>query len=365
MSDGFYLTGTVYVKVDTHEIKMEKIDNYQIPENKPKPATPLKSSVSKQNSSARDRDNQPRIQSPQVIEDSPVKERKPIIRIPEKEAPPKGPKKPVNLWDYFGNILNSDSESPIKKNHTDTTTTKSISQQQRRVFQSSEVQEISGKDYRTTTSTSKNDEPIESLLNKRREIQDLADFEEKISLNDKHKNKKIKSNADCINLEPENSDVMESEPTKKQVSLNLKKKVIKILDDDEEENREKVPRSRSPRRNKNNNTLDVDFEEEKMSLKSRDTAKDSESDVIVLKSPRSPSPEANQEDSERTKLKRLKKIVDNRRDTLNKQPQSATKANKDMMLSQEIRNQHGKVETCPICLSILLHPLLLLNFRYR
>ena len=341
MSDGFYLTGTVRVKVDTHEIKMEKIDNYQIPENKPKPATPLKSSVSKQNNPARDIDNQPRIQSPQVIEDSPVKERKPIIRLTERE-PQIAPKKVVNLWDYFGNVLDSDTDTPVKKNPVDTTTTKSISQQQRRV---PEVQEISGQDYRTTTSTSKNDESVESLLNKRREIQDLADFEEKISLDDKHKNKKIKSNTDFINLEPENSDIMESESPKKQVNLNNKKKVIKILDDEEENSHNKAPRSKSPRRNKNN----IVFEEEKTSFKS---TKESESEVIILKSPRSGSPEANQEDSERTKLKRLKKIVDNRRDTFNKQTQSATKATKDMMLSQEIKNQHGKVETCPICLSI-------------
>jgi len=372
------------MKVGVHEIKLEKV-TVQANGTKlswPSPKQTGKVSISKSSNSAlRDIDDEPRIKSSYTIEDSPIQSTKKVVMKNKEKI--EASKKSANAFEYFDSIINTPSKSFVMRQAEMI----SSSSDNKKLKKGSpfEVEEISQNDYCNTNDTNINDKAksvidVETLLEKRNGSQDLLLVEEEMRLEGKISKKKLKlekfskkiaelidieniedsDDVKTIQMSPEKShaesenfkDLIESEDRINQI-LRKKKKVIRILDDDDEEEKDgiisEVSKGIKEKRDDNFSVSDNGkmIEEEKTELRSPDTLRDSE-ECFLNNSSKSSSPKQNknQIEQEKNKLKRLKKIVDNRRETLNKQD-----VEKSLQKSHE--QKEGKIETCPICLSIL------------
>jgi len=330
----------------------------------------------------RDFENEARIKIPQTLEDSYVESTKKVVIKNKKDEPSqKMGQKSANAWDYFENIFNT----PTKSTVIQPIEAKKSSNKKLKKLSSVEIEEVSENDYCVVPSKfdkkHKNTMEIESLLEKRKGSENISEIEEKICLEGKLSKKKVKleklsqksvNKIDIEDLDKKIQEIqldsdrsqIESEVFKNQIGfesqVNLnrkKKKAIRILDEEEFSSPLITGKSKKGQEKRDLISLSSDekmIEEEKIDLQSPETIKDSDREVLIQSSGSSSPKQIKQTQEqvafERNKLKRLKKIVDNRRETLNK-----GELEKSLQKSHEHIEKVSKVETCPICLSKLFN----------
>lgn len=313
---------------------------------------------------------------------SPIKTTRFLAESPRDTSQKKEDKRNFNLWDYFGKDLSSGKKSvvnkpaPKNKKEVESPRYKVPSAPDTDPEQApSEDDECSVKAI-LKRMTKKSEEEKQVLLEKRQIGPSLSDVENEIEEDGGLHKKKFKQNGydsdDTENIEDSNFPTDDTNQSNKKAQTSFmfessqvilgskrnKNKTIQLLGEEEEEEKRAFPAARNGRLafgdlNEDNNgicsfTAKNRIEEEKISSADfKSTANKS----TPIKSPKthathtcSPQIRMSLEVEKNLKLKRLKRIIDDRRETVNK-----GSATKDPINSQEKEQQSGK-ETCPICL---------------
>ena len=311
--------------------------------------------------------------------------RSPIKKPEEVIIQPKG-KKGANIWDYFSQVLDGmRSLTPNKNIGSDRTQANTQDYRKGSPSQAEELNKTS-LSFQNISLTSKNKEPIKScfdLLEKRKDGQNLSDLEDQIQnegvfLKKKARKVEIDDNDEIENFDDienyefrnplydrnsqketeakESADRIEDEESLKE-SKRKRKKVLQIFDDEDEKRSFNEPKTESKRKvSKESYYLDPDTTipgsrpfASPRATKSSQIPRSPVSEASIKSSSRIiTSPSGKNHTVASNKFKRLKKLLDDKREGTNKQ--SVSKAH----YTQESKENGEHKETCPICLCILI-----------